>query len=761
MTKKLLIADDEPNSTARIGAANETRSSDLSAPAPMDTASPLSRGITLGLKHALAVVILFAVVAAIIAAATLALWSRFPPELRAALESAWDDAAGLLLVFAAFLLVALGMLVGVGFRAYVRGMDRLAEGARIILTANPAHRLSDDGPAEAARLAVLINGLADRYQSALTEIERRVQEVNAKLEEEKHRLAALMSELANSVLVCNHEGLILLYNAAASSLFNRAFRPDAVATGIVGLGRSVFGIIDRDLIAHALDLVRERLNQGEARPVSQFVTTTAAGQLIRAQMAPVLGGVDGERKPEITGFVLTLDDVTGAVQGGEQRDRLVQSLAEDSRAALASIRAAVEAIIEYGQMEPARRDQFTTIIRDEAVHLSERLDTTLATYAGGPQAPWPLEEMQGGDLVRAIQRGLERRALTAIAEPDGNKQWLKVDSFAVVQAFTSLALRLHQEFAIEAFSLKLSPDGRFANLELVWRSTRADPAAVAAWETEPFALAEGRGRLSLQDVAQRHGGEQWCRADRQAGTVSYCLQLPVASHEPSIPSSAHDSARPVFYDFDLFQRAGQTRELERRALSELAYTVFDTETTGLDPSAGDEIISISAVRIVNGRLLRQESFDQLVDPRRSPSKESIRIHGITPRMLEGKPTIDVVLPAFARFAEDTILVGHNVAFDMRFLQMKERQTGQRFIQPVLDTLLLSAVVHPNSREHELEANAQRLGIPIIGRHTSLGDAILTGEIFIKLIPLLAGRGVLTLQDALAASRRTYLARVQY
>jgi len=189
--------------------------------------------------------------------------------------------------------------------------------------------------------------------------------------------------------------------------------------------------------------------------------------------------------------------------------------------------------------------------------------------------------------------------------------------------------------------------------------------------------------------------------------------------------------------------------------------ILDTETTGLDPSAGDEIISLSAVRIVNGRLLRQEIFDQLVDPRRPLSRESIAIHGITPGMLEGQPTIDRVLPRFAQFAEDTVLVGHNVAFDMRFLQLKEERTGVRFIQPVLDTLLLSVVVHPNLEEHALEANAQRFGIPVLGRHTSLGDAMVTGEIFIKLIPLLASRGIVTLKDAIAACERTFLARIRY
>jgi DNA polymerase III subunit epsilon len=432
------------------------------------------------------------------------------------------------------------------------------------------------------------------------------------------------------------------------------------------------------------------------------------------------------------------------------------------RAGLASIRAAVETIVGYDNMEPARREQFTAIIRDEAVRLSERLDSSPGTPRAAAPAPWPIERMKGGDLLQTVQRSIARLpGVTATAESEAGPQWLNVDSFAVVQSFTALAARLNREHGVREFALRFAVAASgYAGLELAWHGGNADTTVVTEWQHQPIAAADAGGRLSLHDVAQRHGGEQWCRSDRRSGSVTYCMQLPIAA-QAFVEPAAVLGARPVFYDFELFGRPGTTREFEQRPLAELVYTVFDTETTGLDPSAGDEIVSISAVRIVNGRLLRHESFDELVDPRRSLPAESTRIHGITPAMLKGHPAIDQVLPRFARFAEDTVLVGHNVAFDMRFLQLKERETGQRFLQPVLDTLLLSAVAHPNLREHELEANAARLGIPVVGRHTSLGDAILTGEIFIKLLPLLATQGIITLKDALAASQRTYLAGVQY
>jgi DNA polymerase-3 subunit epsilon len=220
-------------------------------------------------------------------------------------------------------------------------------------------------------------------------------------------------------------------------------------------------------------------------------------------------------------------------------------------------------------------------------------------------------------------------------------------------------------------------------------------------------------------------------------------------------------SRPEFYDFDLFRPAGPVAGAGQPAAHRVELHGVRHRNHRLQPSRGDEIVSIGAVRIVNGRLLEQEAFEQLVDPRRAMSPEATRITGIETSMLENQPTIDRVLPAFATFCEDTVLVAHNAAFDMRFLRLKEDATGVRFTQPVLDTLLLSAVVHPQQESHALEAIAERMGVNPIGRHTALGDAIMTGEILLRMIPILAQQGIRTLGEAREASRKTYLARVEY
>ena len=161
-----------------------------------------------------------------------------------------------------------------------------------MLAANPAHRAPLRGAAEIRRLAESFNAFADANEALQRDVDQRVREANERIEQERNRLAALMSELAQSVIMCNVEGRILLYNARAMQLLRKPLDGAAAAGkahSLVGLGRSIFAIFDRNLIIHALESIHDRLRQGARGPVANFVTTAPAGQLVRVQMAPVLG----------------------------------------------------------------------------------------------------------------------------------------------------------------------------------------------------------------------------------------------------------------------------------------------------------------------------------------------------------------------------------------------------------------------------------------------------------------------------------------
>lgn len=212
--------------------------------------------------------------------------------------------------------------------------------------------------------------------------------------------------------------------------------------------------------------------------------------------------------------------------------------------------------------------------------------------------------------------------------------------------------------------------------------------------------------------------------------------------------------RPEFYDFDLFEHAASGPAMQR-PLTELDYVVFDTETTGMRPSEGDEIVQIGAVRVINRRILTGETFDRLVNPGRPVPPWSTRIHGITEDMVGGAARPAEVLREFHRFAGTAVLVAHNAAFDMKFLSLKESEAGVVFDHPVLDTFLLSLVLHPNQTEHTLEAIAARFGVQPMSRHSALGDAMATAEVFVRMIDLLQAQNVRTLGEAVDASNRIF------
>ncbi|MBI5107134.1 MAG: DNA polymerase III subunit epsilon [Rhodocyclales bacterium] len=666
------------------------------------------------------------------------------------------------------------------FQQYVHALSRMAETLRLMLGANRNFRVAPEGPPEVCDLARAANDLARQRNELLDDVEAQIRVAKATVEEEKNRLAALMSELALGVVVCNLDGRILLYNSRARLQFKAlAQGPTSMSGGaLIGLGRSIFSILERGQITHSLENIQQRLRRGSAEPTANFITATRGGQLLRAQMAPVLGRAEttGEEgaanpigaEPQVTGYVLTIENITRNFEREAERDQALQTLTDGNRAALGNIRAAVETLLDSPEMEAEIRERFMRVISDEASAMSSRLDATMNRFADSLKTRWPLEDVLAIDILSAAARRIEDKLKLPIKhEEEDASLWMRVDSFSLIQAITFLASRLQDHYEIRELRLRLAAEGKMVFVDLIWSGTTVSSETLYTWELEPMNVGNETSPLTLRDVVERHGGEIWYQREKAAHRAFFRIVLPAAA-TPDAPVAdqaqhLHSDSRPEYYDFDLFaarDAEGANIDLDRK-LSELAYSVFDTETTGLQPSQGDEIIQMGAVRIVNHRLLRQEIFDQLVDPRIPLKPEGIPIHGITEAMVAGQPQLDVVLPAFHEFCHETVLVAHNAAFDMRFFQLKEDSLGVKFTQPVLDTLLLSAVIHPNQESHKLELIAERLGINVIGRHTALGDAFVTGEVFLKMIPLLADMGIVTLRQALEAAQKTYFARIQY
>jgi len=189
------------------------------------------------------------------------------------------------------------------------------------------------------------------------------------------------------------------------------------------------------------------------------------------------------------------------------------------------------------------------------------------------------------------------------------------------------------------------------------------------------------------------------------------------------------------------------------------FVVFDTETTGLSAKRGDRIVSISAVRLKEGRIDLSDVFHEIVNPDRDIPPVSTVIHEILPRMVDGKPTIEKILPDFIRYIGGSVLVAHHEWLDMSFLNREmARLHGIPIQNIVLDTAVLDRVLLQKRRSGQattamrvdstLGAVAERYHVTVEGLHSSFWDALATAQIFQQMIKEIQGSGILYLKDLL-------------
>ena len=163
------------------------------------------------------------------------------------------------------------------------------------------------------------------------------------------------------------------------------------------------------------------------------------------------------------------------------------------------------------------------------------------------------------------------------------------------------------------------------------------------------------------------------------------------------------------------------------------YTVFDLETTGFDPGK-DEIVEIGAVRVRNGYIMDQ--FSSMVRPSRPIPEEVVTITGISDEDVAGAPSIEKILPEFLNFVGSDIVVGHNVKFDIGFIQAVAADFNPDFA----DTMRISRCIFPEEKHHKLANLKEWFGISTRA-HRAMGDVLATQRAYISLIQLIAEKNL--------------------
>ncbi|QBX99418.1 DNA polymerase III subunit epsilon [Rhodophyticola sp. CCM32] len=603
-------------------------------------------------------------------------------------------------VVAVFAVVALITWVWVLFDEYIaRPVERLAADMRARAHAGvghdidhaPARYLGDLAPAAAAVAANLTEA---RNAMALS-----IGRETARLGLEKTRLETLLAEVPDGVLFCTPDHVVVLYNGQAREILE-----DHPA---LGLNRPLSGVLLPGPIRQAYD----RLLAAEAREGADILCATRAGAKLLAARIRLMWLEGQETKRP--GYILSLQDVTGDLQVQAERAHLLNDLLDEVDRALPDLPADIPAVqaLAARAAETARRKALT--------------DTEW----------WPKEALPASDLGIALTARLARKGITLTTDLPATT--LRCDGFAITRLLERLALEWSVKDAtdLQLRLVEIAP----ASATLALSASGALPDADVLARALDIPLSPGLAQFTGRDVLVTH-------ATQLVTAASGMLHLTLSRADPD-PAM---SARAVLYDFELLH-AEVPRAMSEAMLKQLSYVVFDTETTGLNPQV-DEICQIAAVRIVNGKVIDGERFDMLVNPGRRIPQGSIDVHGVTNEMVADAAPVGEALKRFHAYANGAVLVAHNAPFDMSFLQRRETEIGTRFDQPILDTVLCSAILYGQSADHTLDALCERLGILIAeaDRHTAIGDAIGTAEAFRKMIPMLDAADLPTLGATIKA-----------
>jgi DNA polymerase-3 subunit epsilon len=544
----------------------------------------------------------------------------------------------------------------------------------------------------------------------------------------RQELETLLQVLETPLLLCDHHRRVMLFNQAAEDFF-------VDHTGL-GLGKRLEALIP---VASLQQAIRQLPDDGAPRELLAPCENRWLKVILRR-----VPGSDGET-------LLTFSDATASWSSEMGVRAELADMLTPLRQHTASLTSAADALIQLrhqGDVDTsALRQRFERVIQEEGATLGDNVARIGQLLDDMQHQGERLTPMWSNDFWQALDERLdpEHRLITPVGMP----AWFKGDAPALIALFDSLVKHLNAHLPDSGFEGEMCLGNKRVYLDLIWHGKALPEHELAEWRQQT--LPSLPLSPSVADVLRQHASDIWSLGDANGTHARLRLPLPAMERVGAPRETA--PPRPEFHDFGIADLPPPDEALASRSLRSLEIVAFDTETTGLELRRGDTVISLGACRVVNAKLLASDVFDQKVDPKRPIPLASTAIHGLTDADVAGAPPLDIVLPRFRDYVGDAVMLAHNAAFDLLAISHK----GVTFDIPVIDTLLISRALDEALDGHDLDSLAQRydLTFPPGTRHTALGDARVTAELWLALLPRLEARGINTLEQLLALQANAF------
>jgi len=384
------------------------------------------------------------------------------------------------------------------------------------------------------------------------------------MEHDQHNLFSVISGLPEGIIICDAAGQILLCNKKAEQFFGLQTdrsEPDGSSPPFSNLvGRPVTALIDKNLIEHTLDEINERLKHNVLDTVSYF-TFTKQNHILQARVTPVLNpGV------QFSGFAVSISDITRQKEA-RAIEAVLQSLSKNARSPLASIRAAIEAMKEFPQMEAERQEEFKNIIFDESIVLGNIIDQVSDSYANLAGTGHSLVPVSGGSLMETLaRRSRDRLGIRLDIKGTENEVQMKADPYSLILAMMFVLNQLKNKTGLWEFICCISLNNKIVRIDFSWQGAILEPGTIKSWEDQDIIIPDQKTSLTLKEVMNIHQGAVWPHQEEALRENPY-LRFFFPAQEKMKAESIDPIPLLPESRFEFFNP-----ELDERLLTELTYT---------------------------------------------------------------------------------------------------------------------------------------------------------------------------------------------
>ena len=312
-------------------------------------------------------------------------------------------------------------------------------------------------------------------------------------------------------------------------------------------------------------------------------------------------------------------------------------------------------------------------------------------------------------------------------------------------------------FAVKKFSRNSDEEAQFANIKAgMWLKVRG-PVQEDTWMRDLVITAYDVNEVThtaRQDKAPQDDKRVELHTHTtmsQMDATNSITELATRAHKwghPAIAVTDHGNVQAFPEAFNVAQKTGIKMLYGMEAnvvddgiplvynenheeLAHQTYVIFDVETTGLS-AIYDKVIELSAVKMQDGNVL--ERFDEFIDPGFPLSEQTTNLTSITTEMVQGSKTEEEVFQMFKDFCKGCIIAGHNVSFDMGFMNTGyERHQMGKIAEPVIDTLPLARFLYPDMRGYRLNTLSKKFKVALEHHHRANYDSEATGHLLYKFL----------------------------